>query len=296
MTADSIQGVIVKGIGGFYYVRAADGQVYTLRARGVFRKQKITPMIGDRVRITPGEGEEEGWIDAILPRKNKLIRPPVANVSYLMIVIAPKPKPDLLLADALLIEARKQNIKPVLVINKADLDLQLCQRIAAEYSATGDPVIITSAKIKQGLDELAKIIQEGICCFAGQSGVGKSSLVSAITGIALDTGEISKKIGRGKHTTRHAELMIKDNFQVLDTAGFSLLNTAEPEEPVLLKGFYPEFEPFEKLCRFQPCYHLSEPGCAVLKAVKDGRIPQARMERYHQLLESAKEAWKGRYE
>ena len=296
MTADSIQGVIVKGIGGFYYVRAADGQIYTLRARGVFRKQKITPMIGDQVIITPGEGEEEGWIDEILPRKNVLIRPPVANVTYLMIVVATKPKPDLLLADTLLVEARKQNIKPVIVINKADLDLPFCKQIAAEYEMTGDPVMITSAKQKLGLDALEKLIRKGICCFAGQSGVGKSSLVSAITGIALNTGEISRKISRGKHTTRHAELMIRDGFHVLDTAGFSLLNTAEPEDPVFLKEFYPEFASYEQECRFQPCYHASEPGCAVLKAMEGGHIPRARVERYHQLLESAKEAWKGRYE
>ncbi len=294
MTA--MQGVIVKGIGGFYYIHAGDGQVYTLRARGVFRKQKITPMVGDAVQFTPGEGDEEGWIDEILPRNNELVRPPVANIAYLFIVVAPTPKPDLLLVDSLLIDARRQSIQPVLVVNKADLDRPLCGDIQAEYAGTGDPVVITSVKSGEGLGRLQELMQSGICCFAGQSGVGKSSLVAAVTGIDLDVGEISRKIGRGKHTTRHAELLLKDGFEVLDTAGFSLLSQTETEDPVLLKSYYPEFAQYEEQCRFQPCYHLSEPGCAVLKARDDGLITKERVMRYHQLLKNAKEAWEGRYE
>ncbi len=294
MTA--MKGVIVKGIGGFYYIRATDGQIYTLRARGVFRKDKITPMIGDSVRFTLGLGEDESWIDEILERKNELVRPPVANIAYLFIVIAPKPKPDLLLTDSLMIEARKQNIAPVLIINKSDLDPALCTEIKQQYAATGDPVAITSVKNGEGLTQLQALMRKGICCFAGQSGVGKSSLVAAVTGIDLDVGEISQKIGRGKHTTRHAELLMKDGFEVLDTAGFSLLAQAQPEDPVMLKDYYPEFSEYESQCRFQPCYHYSEPGCAVLKARDAGDIPTERLERYHQLLANAKQAWEGRYE
>ncbi|MFH1513390.1 MAG: ribosome small subunit-dependent GTPase A, partial [Bacillota bacterium] len=215
--ADGMRGVIVKGIGGFYYVHAGNGQVYTLRARGVFRRQKITPLIGDAVTFTPVEGEEEGWIDQILPRQNVMIRPPVANVTCLMIVVSPKPKPDLLLVDSLLVEARRQRITPVLVINKSDLEPALCEAIRGEYENTGDPVMIVSAKHRQGLAELEALLRRGICCFAGQSGVGKSTLVTAMTGMQLGTGEISKKIGRGKHTTRHTELLIHNGFQVLDT-------------------------------------------------------------------------------
>lgn len=296
MTDGSMRGVIVKGIGGFYYVRNENAEEYTLRARGAFRKQKITPLIGDAVRFTPGEGEDEGWIDEILPRENELVRPPVANLCCLLIVIAPKPKPDLLLVDTLLVEARKQGITPVLVINKSDLDPDLCREIRGEYAGTGDDILITSVKKRQGLDELGTVLRRGICCFAGQSGVGKSSLAAAVTGIHLDTGEISRRIARGKHTTRHAELMVLDGYQVLDTAGFSLLSQAEPEDPVMLKDYYPEFTPYDSLCRFQPCYHSSEPGCAVLKARDDGHIARARVERYHELLNKAKEAWKGRYE
>ncbi len=294
MTA--MKGIIVKGIGGFYYIHSDDGQLYTLRARGVFRKQKITPLIGDSVLFTPGEGDDDGWIDEFLPRQNELVRPPVANIAYLLIVAAPTPKPDLLLVDSLLIQARKQGIQPALVINKYDLDHALCDEIAMQYAGTGDPVIMTSAKISKGLNELKALMKRGICCFAGQSGVGKSSLVSAATGIDLDVGEISQKISRGKHTTRHAELLMKDGFQVLDTAGFSLLGQAEAEDPVMLRGYYPEFTAYEEQCRFQPCYHLSEPGCAVLKARDAGLIAKERVLRYHQLLANAKEAWEGRYE
>ncbi len=296
MTDGSRRGVIVRGIGGFYYVRAQDGREYTLRARGVFRKQKITPLVGDAVRFTPGEGEEEGWIDQILPRTNELVRPPVANLCCLLIVIAPEPKPDLILVDTLLVEARKQAIQPVLVINKADLDPEQCRNIYTEYAGTGDEILITSAKKRLGLDALGAVLRRGICCFAGQSGVGKSSLAAAVTGIRLDTGEISRRIARGKHTTRRAELMVLDGYQVLDTAGFSLLSPAEPEDPVLLKTYYPEFAPYDSRCRFQPCYHYSEPGCAVLKARDDGQIAGARVVRYHEMLNKAKEAWKGRYE
>ena len=296
MTSGSMRGVIVKGIGGFYYISAGDGTEYTLRARGVFRKRKITPLIGDDVRFTPGEGEEEGWIDEILPRRNELTRPPVANLSQLMIVIAPKPKPDLLLVDALMVTARRQNIEPALVINKSDLDPEWCEIIRGEYAGTGYGVYVTSAKTRQGLDALAAVLRKGICCFAGQSGVGKSTIVTAVTGIHLDTGEISRRIDRGKHTTRHAELIIQNNYRVLDTAGFSLLSETDPEDPVMLKAYYPEFTPYDSQCRFQPCYHGSEPGCAVLKARDDGLIAKARVARYHQLLEKAREAWKGRYE
>ncbi|MBN1778221.1 MAG: ribosome small subunit-dependent GTPase A [Clostridiales bacterium] len=294
MTA--MQGVIVKGIGGFYYALAGDNQVYTLRARGVFRKRKITPLVGDTIRFTPGKGEGEGWIDEILPRRNVLVRPPVANLSYLLIVVAPKPKPDLLLADTLLIEARRQKIAPALIINKLDSDAALCRDIRAQYAGTGDPVVVTSVKSGEGLQSLEELLKRGICCFAGQSAVGKSSLVAAVTGIDLDVGEMSLKIDRGKHTTRHAELLTHDGFQVLDTAGFSLLSQTEAEDPVLLKAYYPEFAPYDSQCRFRPCYHHSEPGCAVLKACACGLIAKERVMRYHQLLKNAKEAWEGRYE
>ena len=230
-------------------------------------------MIGDAIRFSPGSGEEEGWIDEILQRKNELVRPPVANVSYLMIVIAPEPKPDLLMTDALLVEARRQWITPVLIINKTDFDAALCEEIYAQYTGTGDTILITSVKTGEGLDELKTLLKRGICCFAGQSGVGKSSLVSAATGLNLEVGEISQKIGRGKHTTRHAELLVHEGFQVLDTAGFSLLSQSETEDPILLKSYYPEFSTYEAQCRFQPVITLANPAAPYSRHGMTGGSP-----------------------
>ncbi len=289
-------GVIVKGVGGLYYARDDQGQVHVLRAKGKFRKQKVTPMVGDRVRFTPGSGEEHGWVEELLPRDSELIRPPVANIRHIMLVVAPEPAPDFLLIDTLIVMARKQGIEPVLVVNKCDLDPGLFQTVQRDYAGLGAPMVCVSAKTAEGLDDLRALLRRGICCFAGQSGVGKSTLLSAATGLTLETGEISRKISRGRHTTRHAELMFSGDYQVLDTPGFSLLELWEGLEPIQLKEYYPEFFPYEGQCRFSPCYHLSEPGCAVLSAARDGEISQARLERYHQLLKKAQESWRNRYD
>ena len=287
--------MIVKGVGGLYYARDAEGDVYVLRAKGVFRRRHITPMVGDRIRLMPGTGEEHGWIEEILPRSSELIRPPVANIMRLLFVLAPEPEPDLLLLDRMLMMAREQQIEPVVVVNKCELDPALGARIREEYAQAEVRVLEVSARQSIGLDELADALRGGICCFAGQSGVGKSSLVSAVTGLSLEAGEISRRIARGKNTTRHAELLMRDGYQVLDTAGFSLLELWDRLEPVQLETYYPEFAPYEAACRFQPCYHESEPGCAVLEAARTGALPTARLERYHQLLAKVKETWRNRY-
>lgn len=290
------EGVIVKGIGGFYYARDAAGETYVLRARGKFRKQRLTPMVGDRVRFTPGVGEEEGWIEEILPRQSQLIRPPVANIRYIVLVVAPQPAPDFLLVDTLLVMAIRQGIRPALVVNKCDLDPNLAAAVRQEYASLDMPVMGVSAQKGTGLEPLQSLLREGICCLAGQSGVGKSTLLSAATGLSLKSGEISRKISRGKHTTRHAELMYSGDYAVLDTPGFSLLELWEGLEPIHLKDYYPDFFPYEGECRFSPCYHLGEPDCAVLQAAREGRVSQARLERYHQLLKKVQEAWKKRYD
>ena len=290
------EGVIVKGIGGFYYARDAVGETYVLRARGKFRKQRLTPMVGDRVRFTPGVGEEEGWIEEILPRQSQLIRPPVANIRYIVLVVAPQPAPDFLLVDTLLVMAIRQGIWPALVVNKCDLDPNLAAAVRQEYASLDMPVMGVSAQKGTGLEPLQSLLREGICCLAGQSGVGKSTLLSAATGLSLKSGEISRKISRGKHTTRHAELMYSGDYAVLDTPGFSLLELWEGLEPIHLKDYYPDFFPYEGKCRFSPCYHLGEPDCAVLQAAREGRVSQARLERYHQLLKKVQEAWKKRYD
>lgn len=290
------EGVIVKGVGGLYYARDPEGEVHVLRAKGKFRKQRVTPMVGDRVRFTPGSGDEHGWVDEILPRDSELIRPPVANIRHIMLVLAPQPAPDFLLIDTLIVMAVKQGIQPVLVVNKCDLDETLFDQIQKDYAGLGAPMVKVSAVTGEGMDELRSLLKSGICCFAGQSGVGKSTLLSAATGLELETGEISRKISRGRHTTRHAELLFSGDYQVLDTPGFSLLELWEGLEPIQLKEYYPEFFPYEGDCRFAPCYHLSEPGCAVLAAARKGQVSQARLERYHQLLKKAQEAWRNRYD
>lgn len=292
----SAEGVIVKGVGGLYYARGEDGGTHVLRARGIFRRRHITPMVGDRVRFTPGQGEEHGWVEEILPRESQLVRPPVANVRYLVIVLAPAPAPDYLLIDTLIAMALRQGIRPALVVNKCDLDGGTYEAVRSDYAGLGAPLLAVSALSGQGMDGLRSLLASGVCCLAGQSGVGKSTLLCAATGLRLQTGEISQKIHRGRHTTRHAELLFSGEYRVLDTPGFSLLELWDGLEPIRLKEYYPEFAPYEGQCRFSPCYHLSEPGCAVLKAARAGEISQARLERYHLLLKKAQEAWRNRYD
>ena len=292
----SAEGVIVKGVGGLYYARGEDGGTHVLRARGIFRRRHITPMVGDRVRFTPGQGEEHGWVEEILPRESQLVRPPVANVRYLVIVLAPAPAPDYLLIDTLIAMALRQGIRPTLVVNKCDLDGGTYEAVRSDYAGLGAPLLAVSALSGQGMDGLRSLLASGVCCLAGQSGVGKSTLLCAATGLRLQTGEISQKIHRGRHTTRHAELLFSGECRVLDTPGFSLLELWDGLEPIRLKEYYPEFAPYEGQCRFSPCYHLSEPGCAVLKAARAGEISQARLERYHLLLKKAQEAWRNRYD
>lgn len=296
MQSPAPEGVIVKGVGGLYYARDERGEIHVLRAKGKFRKQRITPMVGDRVHFTPGTGDEHGWVDEILPRDSELVRPPVANIRHIVLVFAPQPAPDFLLIDTLIVMSLKQGIQPAIVVNKCDLDEGIYDQIAKDYAGLNVPVLKVSAKTGEGLAAFQDLLKTGICCLAGQSGVGKSTLLSAATGLTLETGEISRKISRGRHTTRHAELMFSGEYQVLDTPGFSLLELWEGLEPIQLKEYYPEFFPYEGECRFAPCYHLSEPGCAVLAAARDGEISAARLERYHQLLKKAQEAWRNRYD
>lgn len=296
MTQQEKTGVIVKGLGGLYYAMDDSGTIHVLRAKGAFRRQGITPTIGDRIRYSPGKGEADGWIEEILPRDNCLVRPPVANIRHLLFVLAPEPEPDLMLLDAMLVMAREQRIDPVLVVNKCELNPSLADLLREQYAHAEIPVAEVSAVTGQGLSSLQSVLREGICCFAGQSGVGKSTLVSALTGLSLESGEISPKTAHGRHTTRRAELLIKDGYRVLDTAGFSLLTLWESMDPIRLKEYYPDFAPYEGDCRFQPCYHQSEPGCAVLAAVEHGELSAARVERYHQLLDRVRQAWRNRYE
>jgi len=291
-----MQGVLVRGFGGFYVAVDDAGTEHILRCKKKFRRMRISPLVGDQVLFIPGEGEEHGWLEDILPRTTECIRPPVANVSLLLVVVCPSPEPDLLLVDRLLIRARLQGMKTAIVVNKADLDPTLADVIREQYRGAECPVLTASAKEKQGLDELKTIMAgENCCCLTGQSGVGKSTLLNVLLGLELETGDISEKIQRGKNTTRHAQLLISGDIRVLDTAGFSLLELDAKQEPEKLREAYPEFLSHEGCCRFAPCLHDREPGCAVTAAVEAGKIAPERVERYRQLLADVRETWKQRY-
>ena len=290
------QGTLVRGFGGFYTVRDAEGQEFTLRCKKKFRRLGLSPLVGDEVLFTPGEGEEHGWLEEILPRSSQCLRPPVANVSLLLIVVAPVPEPDLLLVDRMMVRARAQGMDMLLVVNKCDLDEGLAQELSAQYAGAQVPVYAVSAESGQGLATLRERMGGRLCCLTGQSGVGKSTLLNALLGLSLETGEISRKIQRGKNTTRHAELLIKDGLRVLDTAGFSLLELDGGMEPVTLKEYYPEFAEYEGKCRFEPCYHDREPGCAVTAACGERAIHPQRLARYRALLAEVRQAWRERYD
>ncbi|MGN1369457.1 MAG: ribosome small subunit-dependent GTPase A [Aristaeellaceae bacterium] len=294
------QGVLVRGFGGFYVAVDDAGTEHILRCKKKFRRMHISPLVGDELLFTPGEGEEHGWVEEILPRRTECLRPPVANVSLLLVVICPSPEPDLLLVDRLLVRARLQGMKTALVVNKCDLDESLAEDIRRQYAGADCPVLAASAKEERGLDALRAIMQgESCCCLTGQSGVGKSTLLNALLGLELETGDISEKIQRGKNTTRHAQMLIRKSpegeIRVLDTAGFSLLELDARMEPEQLRACYPEFAAHEGCCRFTPCMHDREPGCSVTAAVAAGEIDPGRVERYRLLLSDVRETWKQRY-
>ena len=290
------QGTLVRGIGSFYTVKDAEQNEYILRCKKKFRHERIVPMVGDEVLFLPGRGEEHGWLEEILPRKTVCLRPPVANVTRLVIVIAPVPEPDLLLVDRQISRAFSQGMDIVIVVNKCDLDMTLCERIQKEYSETGIRIIPAAAKTGNGLENVREALKGALCCFTGQSGAGKSTMLNALLGLNLETGDVSQRIQRGKNTTRHTELIEKDGLRVMDTAGFNLLEAETALEPGKLKERYPEFIPYEGKCRFRECLHDREPGCAVNEAVRLGKISQGRIERYRLLLAEAKEVWRERYD
>ena len=290
-------GTLVKGVGSFYTVRTEDGTEYTVRCKKKFRRERITPMVGDRVSFTPGQGEEHGWLEEIEPRKTECLRPPVANVTMLVIVIAPVPEPDMVLTDRLISRAFSQGMKVIIVVNKSDLDTVLAEQIRKEYAAAGISVFGISALNRTGLTKLRKTMADGgLCCLTGQSGAGKSTLLNALLDLNLETGDISRKISRGKNTTRHTELIEKNGLKVMDTAGFNLLEAENAMEPEKLKDRWPEFAMYEGKCRFRECLHDREPGCAVTEAAQRGDISEARLNRYRQLLAEAKEVWRERYD
>ena len=290
------RGTLVRGIGSFYTAREPDGKEFVLRCKKKFRRQGMSPMTGDEVLFTKVEGENHGWIEEILPRKTVCLRPPVANVERLVLVISPVPEPDMLLADRQISRAFAQGMEVIIAVNKSDLDHSLADKIREQYTEAGIPVYEVSAMEKTGLEGLKKAMTGKLCCMSGQSGAGKSTLLNALLGLDLETGNISRKIARGKNTTRLSELIEKGGIRVMDTAGFNLLEPEKQLEPEKLKDRYPEFRQYEGKCRFRECLHDREPGCAVTDAVNRGELNARRVERYRQLLGEAREVWRTRYD
>ena len=287
-----MNGILVKAIAGFYYVEAG-GRIYCCKARGLFRKQGCEPLVGDTVHITAEtEGKLDGRVEEILPRRNRLVRPPLANVTRLFIVSAySNPAPSSLVIDKLIAIAESKGIEPLLIFNKNDQgDFAEWERI---YKSAGFPVFSVSCLTGDGVEKVRAALGEGISVFSGNSGVGKSSLLNRLfENLSLATGAVSEKLGRGRHTTRHVELFRMENGgYVADTPGFASLDLEKSE--VVRKEELPfafrEFEPYLGACRFTSCAHVGEKGCAVAAAVERGEIPASRYESYRRLYEEVKD-------
>ena len=278
---------IIKALSGFYYVQTEDG-VVECRARGRFRRQDQSPLVGDFVRIT--RQADKGVLEALLPRKNAFIRPAVANIDQLVVLASCAiPVTEPFLIDRVLAIARLQNVPALVVVNKDDL--APAQPLAEIYRRAGVPVLVTSAETGEGIDALREALAGKLSCLTGNSGVGKSSLLNrACPQLCLPVGEVSEKLGRGRHTTRHIELysLGADTF-VADTPGFSAFDTERMElvHKEQLQYAFPEFAPYLGHCQFPDCAHRKEPGCAVRKALADGKISQTRYDSYERLYELA---------
>lgn len=284
-----LEGTIIKGIGGFYYIEVAD-VIYECKPRGIFRKNKIAPLPGDRVKITINDGAEN-TIDEILPRRNVLVRPPIANIDRLFVVASVcEPKPNTLVIDKLIAIAEKNGIEPIIVITKTDLgDYSELEEI---YTTAGFETVITSSQTGGGTERIKELIEGHISAFAGNTGVGKSSLLNTIDKtLALQTGKISDKLGRGRHTTRHIELFKVCGGYIADTPGFSSIDFQNAEK--ILKDELPfcfrEFKEYLGTCKFSTCSHTHDKGCRIAEAVSEGNVHKSRHENYIAMYNEVKD-------
>ncbi|HCT90557.1 MAG TPA: ribosome small subunit-dependent GTPase A [Lachnospiraceae bacterium] len=286
-------GIIIKGIAGFYYVYVAGSGIYECKARGIFRKDKQKPLVGDRVRIEVlDEKDWEGNLVEILPRKNELIRPAVANVDQAMVIFAADyPKPNFSLLDRFLIMMERQQVSTVICFNKTDLlKAEEAGTLHRHYELAGYTVLMTSVQENRGVEAVRDILWGRTTVVAGPSGVGKSSLTNAVQQeVHMETGDISRKLNRGKHTTRHSQMiMLGQDTWLVDTPGFSSLYVPDMEKEEL-REYFPEFRVYQGRCRFQGCTHTHEPGCAVKDALDGGLINRQRYEGYLELYRELKD-------
>ena len=287
MTTD---GIIIKGIGGFYYVEAADGTIYECKARGVFRKEKITPLAGDRVEISVEENNKNS-IEKILERRNYFKRPPIANVDKLVIVSSVcDPRPNLLIIDRLTAVAVFKDVEPIIVFTKDDL--QSADEYVDIYTKSGFKTFAVSNETGEGVEAVKSAIEGGVSVFTGNSGVGKSSLINKMyPSLSLETGEISKKLGRGRHTTRHVELYSIGKGYIADTPGFSSLDfeTNDLIKKDELAFCFPDFSDYIGSCKFSTCAHVNDKGCRLVEAVNNGDVVKSRHESYVTMFNEVKD-------
>lgn len=286
-------GKIIKGIAGFYYVHDGHSKTYECKAKGIFRNRNIKPLVGDDVEFTVlDEAAQEGNIDVILPRRNALVRPAVSNVDQALVIFSvTQPEPNLNLLDRFLVMMLSQEVPVTICFNKTDLAAdEMIARYRNIYETAGYPVSFTSTYERTGIEDIRTLLRGRTTVLAGPSGVGKSSLTNLIQPQAdMETGIISQKIKRGKHTTRHAELFyVEQGTYLVDTPGFSSMFLADMEEQAL-KDYFPEFSAYEEDCRFLGCVHIGEPVCGIKAAVAEGNISQSRYENYKLLYQELKD-------
>lgn len=287
-----MRGKIIRGIAGFYYVHVPEKGILECKAKGIFRKNNLKPLVGDWVEVSLlDEENKKGNIDEVLGRSNELIRPAVANIDQALVIFAiKKPEPNLNLLDRFLIMMQQKEIPCVLVFNKSDLVTEEeKEKLREIYSGSGCEILFVSAKQDEGIEEIRNVLKGKTSTVAGPSGVGKSSIINKLqSGVSMETGSISEKIERGKHTTRHTEFIsIGEDTFIMDTPGFSSLAVFDMEKEEL-EQFYPEFDEYRDTCRFNGCSHTHEPGCSVKEAIQEGKISKARYENYQLIYEELK--------